>query len=161
MITRVLCLCQLTSRTLDIISLATLELVNSIDLETPEPRPASDTASKAAIRLSAFWHWSRLQMTLYKDVRSPGACPDLADIQQEPLLIVSGLPWPCALPSPNGEVTRVIMLRQVQRGGFSIVSRLELPAQGDVAVRSSGAGMSSFDIADGQKHISCTRHQVV
>ena len=47
------------------------------------------------------------------------------------MIVIDGLPWPCSLPSPNGEVTRVIMITS-NAGQWDIVSRLELPGLGHV-----------------------------
>ena len=68
----------------------------------------------------------------------------VADDMQKSLLVVHGLPWPCGLPSPNGEVTRIIML-STAAGHFNVACRLELPGEGDVAIMNLAEG--SFLIA--------------
>jgi hypothetical protein len=51
------------------------------------------------------------------------------------MLIACGIPWPCGMPSPNGEVTRVVMMNPPKIDMPSkILARLELPGEGTVAV---------------------------
>jgi len=57
--------------------------------------------------------------------------------KQGTLLVANGIPWPTAGPSPNGEVTRVVMLALPTH---ECVATLELPGIGDVGVASSGEG---------------------
>jgi hypothetical protein len=64
----------------------------------------------------------------------------VADVDQESLILVHGLPWPCGLPSPNGEVTHVVMLRPSRTGELELVSRLDLPGLGDIGATSNSTG---------------------
>ncbi|WWD04165.1 hypothetical protein V865_002231 [Kwoniella europaea PYCC6329] len=103
---------------LDIFSLATLHQTASINLESPEE--ANSSGSKQALKVPLFWDWKHIH---------------LAKKDNTIMFVVHGLPWPCALPSPNGEVTRVVMVTPSPAGtGMHIVARLELPGQGDVGV---------------------------
>ncbi|KAK6908897.1 hypothetical protein I203_102903 [Kwoniella mangroviensis CBS 8507] len=103
---------------LDIFSLATLHQTASINLESPEETKSS--GSKQALKVPLFWDW--------RDIH-------LAKKDNTIIFVVHGLPWPCALPSPNGEVTRVVMITPSPAGtGMHIVARLELPGQGDLGV---------------------------
>ncbi|ORY34903.1 hypothetical protein BCR39DRAFT_515490 [Naematelia encephala] len=106
---------------LDVFDLDTLSLVQHTDLETPEPLPPSKTASssKDRLRLSPFWQWRGLH---------------LAKTEHTYVIAAHGIPWPCAMPSPNGEVTRLIMLTRALTSNYEIAARLELPGEGDVAV---------------------------
>jgi len=45
------------------------------------------------------------------------------------MIVAEGVPWPCAMPSPNGEVTRVVMLSTIQQQ-WTIATSLELPGTG-------------------------------
>jgi hypothetical protein len=61
------------------------------------------------------------------------------DIYQTTILLVDGLPWPSPLPTPTGEVTRVLMLLPNEGGQLDIVSRLELAGIGDVGICDDGS----------------------
>ncbi|WVQ79391.1 hypothetical protein IAT38_001488 [Cryptococcus sp. DSM 104549] len=106
---------------LDIFSLATLDCTASIDLESPEDTPGS----KPGLRIPHFWSWRGVHLAKKEDTF---------------LLFAHGLPWPCALPSPNGEVTRVVGLGPSHdlHEGLEIVARLELPGEGDVGICRNG-----------------------
>ncbi|WWC65680.1 uncharacterized protein I303_108301 [Kwoniella dejecticola CBS 10117] len=107
---------------LDIISLATLDQTASVDLESPAEIPSSGAGSASKSRkISLFWSWQGIHIARKADGF---------------MLVAHGLPWPCALPSPNGEVTRVVMVSSSMnpKASLDIVARLELPGEGDVAI---------------------------
>jgi hypothetical protein len=54
------------------------------------------------------------------------------------MLLADGISWPCGTPSPNGEVTRVVMLSYESETGLKIAARLELPGEGSVGVCRNG-----------------------
>ncbi|WWD20135.1 hypothetical protein CI109_104611 [Kwoniella shandongensis] len=105
---------------LDVFSLTTLSSIAHVNLGTSEELKPSSTASssKTTLKIPHFWSW--------RDVH-------VAKNGETSLLVAHGLPWPCALPSPNGEVTRVVMLN-VAPQGCDIIARLELPGEGDIGV---------------------------
>ncbi|RXK36360.1 hypothetical protein M231_06397 [Tremella mesenterica] len=103
---------------LDLITLHDLKEKASVHLEEPEPSKTSEIPDKGkTLRLSPFWHWCDVHL-----VRS----------ENQSVLIVHGIPWPCALPSPNGEVTRVVILRLDH--DVKVEARLELPGQGTIGI---------------------------
>ncbi|WVF68617.1 hypothetical protein IAT40_003387 [Kwoniella sp. CBS 6097] len=107
---------------LDVFSLTTLQSSASVDLESSDARKPSDAASssKSNLRIPPFWHWRGIHLAQKDEVY---------------MLVAHGLPWPCALPSPNGEVTRVVMLAPAPSDvGLNMVAGLELPGEGDVAI---------------------------
>lgn len=57
------------------------------------------------------------------------------------MVFAEGIPWPSDLPSPNGEVTRVVAMTQTQ-ASWGITSRLELPGQGRIAICRPANGRS-------------------
>ncbi|WVR08230.1 hypothetical protein IAU60_005277 [Kwoniella sp. DSM 27419] len=122
---RVLCILR-DEGLLDVFSLSTLECTASIQLESPE-KPVQATGSagdKNGPGLTPFWLW--------RDVH-------LARSGDTSMLVAHGTPWPCALPSPNGQVTRVVMMVVSAFGrDISFAARLELPGEGDVAICESG-----------------------
>ncbi|WWC92997.1 uncharacterized protein L201_007961 [Kwoniella dendrophila CBS 6074] len=107
---------------LDLFSLTTLKHLVTVNPEVPEEAKGSGTgsSSKSALRIPLFWQWKNVQLA-----RKDDTC----------ILIAHGLPWPCELPSPNGEVTRVVMISPLSSdNGMEIVARLDLPGEGDVGV---------------------------
>jgi hypothetical protein len=57
------------------------------------------------------------------------------------MIVAEGIPWPCAMPNPIGEVTRVVMVSKVQsRWGFT--TGLELAGLGHVGVCNGGDSRS-------------------
>ncbi|EIW71713.1 hypothetical protein TREMEDRAFT_27484 [Tremella mesenterica DSM 1558] len=103
---------------LDLISLQDLKEKVTVDLEEPEPSKTSETHGRGkTLRLSPFWHWCDVHL-----VRS----------ENQSVIIAHGIPWPCALPSPNGEVTRVVILRFGH--DVQVEARLELPGQGTIGI---------------------------
>ncbi|KAI9633004.1 uncharacterized protein MKK02DRAFT_40384 [Dioszegia hungarica] len=104
---------------LDVISLVTLEVTDAIDVEAPE------VSTKQKFRLPPFWHWQGINILQHDN---------------ESLILIHGLPWPCGLPSPNGEVTHVVTLRPSRTGILEVVSRLDLPGLGDIGATSNAAG---------------------
>jgi hypothetical protein len=54
------------------------------------------------------------------------------------MIVAEGVPWPCAMPSPNGEVTRIVMLGANPSGTWRILTGLELPGTGPVGVCRDG-----------------------
>jgi hypothetical protein len=50
------------------------------------------------------------------------------------MIVAEGIPWQCAMPSPNGEVTRVVMLSTKEHGEWAIAAGLELPGTGRIGV---------------------------
>ena len=65
------------------ISLSTLDITDSVDLEEPEERKASDVASssKTPLRLSPFWSWKGLHLAKQDEVGQEAHRVDgLADV---------------------------------------------------------------------------------
>ncbi|ODO06895.1 hypothetical protein I350_04255 [Cryptococcus amylolentus CBS 6273] len=101
---------------LDLFSLDGLQSVASVDLDAPSGSPSSSKTPK----LDNYWSWRSLHLA-----RSDGKF----------MLFAHGLPWPCGVPSPNGELTHVIALTvDCQKKEVKAVARLELPGEGDVGV---------------------------
>ncbi|KAK8849511.1 hypothetical protein IAR55_004845 [Kwoniella newhampshirensis] len=105
---------------LDVFALETLSCAAHVNLEAPEETRSSPAASssKTQLKIPHFWLWQSIHMAKH-DGHS--------------MLIAHGLPWPSAMPSPNGEVTKVVMLG-VTTQGLDIIARLELPGEGHVGV---------------------------
>jgi len=55
------------------------------------------------------------------------------------MIVAEGVPWPCAMPSPNGEVTRVVMLSTIQQQ-WTIATSLELPGTGIIGICNTAQG---------------------
>ena len=124
-------------RLLDVISLSTLEWVTSIDLETPEGRGPTDiaTSSKTPMRIAPFWQWRSVHVAKRDEVRRFYYSSHKTDEDvQATVLLIEGVPWQCGMPSPNGEVTRVIMLNVDPKEGLELLARLELPGEGHVGI---------------------------
>ena len=118
-------------------SLSTFRSINSTDLETPEDRGPTDIAnsSKTPLRISSFWQWRSVHVAKRDEVRRVYCGSSTTDENiQMTVLLVEGVPWQCGMPSPNGEVTRVIMLHVDQKDGLELLARLELPGEGPVGV---------------------------
>lgn len=98
---------------LDIISLQTLDPVSATSLDFV-------SVDGKLPKLTHSWLWRGVHLA----VREEGT-----------LLIAHGEPWPSPWPSPNGDVTRVVMLNVP---GYKCVATLELPGIGDVGVTSGG-----------------------
>ena len=63
------------------------------------------------------------------------------------MIVAEGVPWPCAMPSPNGEVTRVVMLASSKTDVWEISTGLELPGTGHIAIsRNAGSEPVRFKI---------------
>lgn len=113
---------------LEIFSLTTLQCVDYLELEGPNSRHLQKDPSNsntAIVKLGQVWSWSGIHM----------ARNDTSHI-----LVAHGLPWPCETPSPNGEVTRVIILlfNQDQQPLLDPIAKLELPGEGDVGLCQDG-----------------------
>nr|XP_019043333.1 hypothetical protein I302_07908 [Kwoniella bestiolae CBS 10118]OCF22263.1 hypothetical protein I302_07908 [Kwoniella bestiolae CBS 10118] len=103
---------------LDIFSLTTLHQTAHIELESPEE--AKSSSSKQGLKVPLFWSWKGTYLARKDNIF---------------MFVAHGLPWPCALPSPNGEVTRVVMISPTPSGvGMDIAARLELPGEGGIAI---------------------------
>lgn len=98
--------------------------------------------SSSTFRMPPFWQWRRLEVINHGDVScsSTSAIYESHRMTQESLLVIHGLPWPCGMPNPNGEITRVIMIRLSPNGQPDAVARLDLPGQGDVGLYRTGTG---------------------
>lgn len=53
-------------------------------------------------------------------------------------MIVDAVPWPSSIPSPNGEITRIVLLSHNSEGELEVSARFELPGEGLVAVCANG-----------------------
>nr|XP_019009161.1 uncharacterized protein I206_05807 [Kwoniella pini CBS 10737]OCF47942.1 hypothetical protein I206_05807 [Kwoniella pini CBS 10737] len=107
---------------LDIFSLTTLYQTANLDLESAtESQLTSSRSISKSRKISLFWSWQNI---------------NIARKDNTFMLLAHGLPWPCALPSPNGELTRVVMIAPSlsSKAAMHIIARLELPGEGDVAV---------------------------
>ena len=96
-------------RFLDIYALDTLHKLASIELENP----CDSASSSKTIRLDPFWSWREIHY-----------------IEKHSVLAVDAAPWPCGMPSPNGELTRVSLIST--RQPFKKVSDFDLPGVGHV-----------------------------
>lgn len=125
-------------RILDVISLETLELVQSINLEEDRSSPIA-SSSKRTLKIAPFWYWRALHVAQDTDVRAPQSSEsERTEIGQSVMLVASGIPWPCAMPNPNGEVTRVVMLIPTVDGPYEISASFDLPGEGSIGVCRSG-----------------------
>lgn len=97
-------------------------LLDTISLKTLDPVFATSldfaTVDGKLPKLTHSWFWRGVHLA----VREEGT-----------LLIAHGEPWPSPWPSPNGDVTRVVMLHAP---GYDCVATLELPGIGDIGVTS-------------------------
>ncbi|ORX37934.1 hypothetical protein BD324DRAFT_623874 [Kockovaella imperatae] len=107
---------------LDIYSLSDLSIVTSLDLENSPGSTAS--SSKTRLSLSPSWYWRSCHFV--KEAQSP-------------YLFVDGIPWPCGIPSPNGDVTHVVIV-PIGPHKNEKVSHLDLPGVGHIAVTSDSSG---------------------
>ena len=62
---------DLTFRILDLISLDSLEVAQSVPLEQPEPRSDEAGETKSSRRLPPFWSWRGVHLAQAEDVGSP------------------------------------------------------------------------------------------
>ncbi|OCF37103.1 hypothetical protein I316_01008 [Kwoniella heveanensis BCC8398] len=113
---------------LDIFSLTSLHSTAAVDLEAVDVKTVSEaaTSSKSGLKIPPFWHWRGVHLAQNDDGH---------------MIVANGLPWPCELPSANGEVTRVVMLALAPSPvGLSLVAGLELPGEGEVAICKAKTG---------------------
>lgn len=113
---------------LEIFSLTTLQCVDYLELEGPNSRHSQKDPSNGnatTVKLGQVWCWSGIL---------------LARKDTSHILVAHGLPWPCETPSPNGEVTRVMLLQfnEDQQPLLDPIAKLELPGEGAIGLCQDG-----------------------
>lgn len=58
-------------------------------------------------------------------------------MDQDSYVVAAGAPWPCDMPSHNGEVTRVVIVGFPEASEANILARLDLPGVGQIGICTS------------------------